>query len=197
MSEYNIGARIKKLRRARKLTLQAVATETGFSTALISQIENDNISPPIATLSKIAKFFDVKMAEFFAEGEDDRRFEIVRANERTTVPRVISKNGSNQGYSYQSLSFYKQNKKMDAFMVTVKEKTADAESPEAKPLETNTYCHDGEEFIYVMSGTAEFLLDDQSFTLTEGDAIYFDSALSHRLLTHDGKEVKVLVVVTK
>jgi len=43
MSEYNIGAKIKKLRLAKKLTLQAVARETGFSPALISQIENNNV----------------------------------------------------------------------------------------------------------------------------------------------------------
>ena len=60
MSDYNIGAKIKKLRLAKKLTLQSVARETGFSPALISQIENNNVSPPIATLSRIAKFFDVK-----------------------------------------------------------------------------------------------------------------------------------------
>lgn len=186
MSEYKIGSRIKKLRLARKLTLQAVAKETGFSTALISQIENDNTSPPIATLSKIAKFFDVKIAQFFAE-EDDRKFEIVRATERAIQPRVISKAGSSQGYYYESLSFYKQDKKLDAFMVTVTEKA----------LEANTYCHDGQEFIHVMNGTADFLLDDQKFILNEGDSVYFDSSLRHRLLTHDDKEVKVLVVVTK
>jgi transcriptional regulator with XRE-family HTH domain len=187
MSEFNIGSTIKRLRLARKLTLQAVAKETGFSPALISQIENDNVSPPIATLSKIAKFFDIKMAQLFSEDEDDRKFEIVRAHERTTVPRVISKNGSSQGYFYESLSFLKQNKKMDAFMVTVTEMAAEA----------NTYCHDGEEFIFVMDGTARFLLDDQSFILHEGDAIYFESTLGHRLLSEDGNEVKVLVVVTK
>ena len=187
MSEYNIGASIKKLRLARKLTLQAVANETGFSTALISQIENDNVSPPIATLSKIAKFFDVKMAQFFTEDEDDRKFEIVRAGERTTVPRAISKDGSNQGYFYESLSFHKQNKKMDAFMVTVTEKA----------LEANTYSHDGEEFVFVVSGKAKFLVEDQVFTLSEGDAIYLESTLGHRLLSQDGNEVKVLVVVTK
>ena len=187
MSEYNIGPAIKKLRLARKLTLQAVATETGFSPALISQIENGNVSPPIATLSKIAKFFDVRMAQFFTEGEDDCKFEIVRANERSTVPRVISKDGSSQGYFYESLSFYKQNKKMDAFMVTVTEKA----------LEANTYSHDGEEFIFIMSGIAKFLIDGQVFTLYEGDSIYFDSTLGHRLLSHDGNELKVLVVVTK
>ena len=60
MSEYNIGSKLKELRKAKKLTLQDVASETGFSAALISQIENNNISPPIATLSKIANFFDVR-----------------------------------------------------------------------------------------------------------------------------------------
>ncbi|BCG47591.1 Transcriptional regulator, Xre family [Citrifermentans bremense] len=186
-SEYNIGPRIKKLRLARKLTLQAVANETGFSPALISQIENDNVSPPIATLSKIAKFFDVKLAQFFSEDEDNRKFEVVRADQRTIVPRVISKEGTRQGYFYESLSFYKQNKKMDAFMVTLTEK-----APEA-----NTYSHDGEEFIYVMNGTADFILEDQKITLNEGDSLYFESTLGHRLLSHDGKEVRVLVVVTK
>ncbi|HEX9873978.1 MAG TPA: helix-turn-helix transcriptional regulator, partial [Deferrimonas sp.] len=62
--EFNIGVKIKALRKARKLTLQDVARETGFSPALISQIENNNVSPPIATLSKIARFFNVKVGHF-------------------------------------------------------------------------------------------------------------------------------------
>ena len=71
MSDYNIGAKIKELRRSKKLTLQDVANETGFSTALLSQIENNNVSPPIATLSKISHFFDVKIGYFFAESEEE------------------------------------------------------------------------------------------------------------------------------
>jgi transcriptional regulator with XRE-family HTH domain len=92
--DYNIGEKIKKLRKARKLTLQQVASETGFSPALISQIENNNVSPPIATLSKIAKFFDVKMGMFFDEEEAESKYEVVRANERRVVSRVISKSGT-------------------------------------------------------------------------------------------------------
>src|ERR1044072_2057971 len=119
MSDYNIGAKIKKLRLAKKLTLQAVAKETGFSPALISQIENNNVSPPIATLSKIAKFFDVKIGIFFAENEEDGLFEVVAATDRKTIPGVISGAGTSQGYSYESLSFHKQNKKMEPFLLTI------------------------------------------------------------------------------
>ncbi len=187
MTDYNIGAKIKKLRLAKKLTLQAVARETGFSPALISQIENNNVSPPIATLSKIAKFFDVKIGIFFTEDEEECRYEVVRSGERKLIPRVISRSGTSQGYSYESLSFRKQNKKMEPFLLTVTEKAS----------EENTYSHDGEEFLFVMKGTADLLLDEERIVLSEGDCVYFDSSLKHRLLSTDGAEVKVLAVVTR
>jgi transcriptional regulator with XRE-family HTH domain len=186
MSDYNIGAKIKKLRLAKKLTLQAVARDTGFSPALISQIENNNVSPPIATLSKIANFFDVKIGMFFTDDEECR-FEIVRAHEHKAIPKVISRAGASHGYSYESLSFQKQNKKMEPFLLSVTEKV----------LEENTYGHDGEEFLFIMKGTAELLLDDRRMVLFEGDCVYFDSTLKHRLLSKDGEEVKVLAVVAR
>jgi transcriptional regulator with XRE-family HTH domain len=187
MSEYNIGSKIKKLRLAKKLTLQAVARETGFSPALISQIENNNVSPPIATLSKIAKFFDVKIGIFFNEDEEECRYEVVRKSERKLIPRVISRAGTSQGYSYESLSFRKQNKKMEPFLLSVTEKVS----------EENTYSHDGEEFLYVMKGVAELLLEDDRIVLEEEDCVYFDSSLRHRLLSKNGEEVRVLAVVTR
>ena len=187
MTNYNIGAKIKKLRLAKKLTLQAVAKETGFSSALISQIENNNVSPPIATLSRIAKFFNVKIGIFFTEDEEGCRYEVVRRGERKQIPRVISSSGTSQGYSYESLSFRKQNKKMEPFLLTVTEKVA----------EENTYSHDGEEFLFVMKGSAELLLDDKRVLLDEGDCVYFDSSMKHRLLSIDGSEVSVLAVITR
>ena len=186
-SEFNIGFKIKKLRKARKLTLQDVARETGFSPALISQIENNNVSPPIATLSKIARFFDVKMGHFFEEEEEERKYEIVKKNERRVVSRVISKAGTGHGYTYEALSFRKRNKKMEPFLVTVSE----------RPEEETLYNHDGEEFLLILKGKAEILLDEERIVLEEGDAIYFDSSLRHRLLCFDHEEVQVLAIVTR
>ncbi|MCP3176086.1 MAG: helix-turn-helix domain-containing protein [Desulfuromonadales bacterium] len=185
--EFNIGTKIKALRKARKLTLQDVARETGFSPALISQIENNNVSPPIATLSKIARFFDVKMGHFFEDDEEDRKYEVVRRGERRVISRVISKAGTGHGYTYEALSFHKQNKKMEPFVLTVSERAE----------EETLYNHEGEEFLLILRGTAEVILEDQRFILEEGDAIYFDSDLRHRLLSLDGQEVEVLAVVTR
>lgn len=187
MVDYNIGAKIKELRRTKKLTLQAVANETGFSTALISQIENNNISPPIATLSRLADYFGVKIGIFFSENEEECRFDLVRRNERTIIPRVVAQDGTNHGYFYESLSRRKYNKKMEPFILTLNEKVMD----------TSTYSHDGEEFLFIMQGTAELLLDEQRLVLNAGDGVYFDAKLKHRLLSKDGEEVKVMAVVMR
>ncbi len=187
MADYNIGAKIKELRRAKKLTLQDVANVTRFSPALLSQIENNNVSPPIATLSKIANFFNVKIGYFFSENEDDCRFEVVRGDERTIIPRVVSQDGTNHGYFYEALSIRKKNKKMDPFLITLNEKVDN----------TDTYYHKGEEFLFVMKGSAELLLDDQRIILNEGDCVYFDAELKHRLLSYVCDEVKVMVVVMR
>jgi len=186
VQEYNIGAKIRELRTARKLTLQDVSNETGFSTSLLSQIENNNISPPIATLSRIANFFEVRMGHFFAE-EEECTFEVLRSSERTVIPKVISEDGSSHGYFFESLSVRKKNKKMDPFLLTLNEQVAN----------TCTYSHNGEEFIFIMQGKAELLLDDQRILLNEGDSVYFDSNLKHRLLSVDCDEVKVLAVVVR
>jgi len=185
--EFNIGQKIKALRKERKLTLQDVATETGFSPALISQIENNNVSPPIATLSKIAQFFDVKMGYFFEEDDGSARYEIVRHNERRIVSRVISKDGSRHGYTYETLSYRKKNKKMEPFFLTVTERAH----------EETLYSHDGEEFLLIVNGKAEIILDTERFSLEEGDAVYFDSTVKHRLLAKEGETVQVLAIVTR
>ena len=187
MTEFDIGKKIKALRKERKLTLQDVATETGFSPALISQIENNNVSPPIATLSKIARFFDVKMSFFFEEGEGATRYEIVRKDDRRVVSRVISKDGTGHGYTYETLSYRKKNKKMEPFLLTINERAQ----------EETLYNHEGEEFLLILSGSAEVILDDERFVLEAGDAAYFDSTVKHRLLSKDGKAVQVVAVVTR
>jgi len=75
------------------------------------------------------------------------------------MPRVISRAGTSQGYSYESLSWRKQNKKMEPFLLSVTEKAS----------EENTYSHDGEEFLFIMKGRAELLLEDERFELEAGD----------------------------
>jgi transcriptional regulator with XRE-family HTH domain len=186
MQEYNIGVKIRKLRLSRKMTLQTVARGTGFSPALISQIENGNVSPPITTLSKLSRFFEVKIGMFFIDDEVSP-YEIVRKGEQKPVRRFVSRSGDGCEYCYESLSFRKENKKMEPFLLTV---TGSVSAEEG-------LSHDGEEFLFIMEGSAELLLEGDRVILEEGDSVYFNSTLKHALLPKEGVAVKALAVVTR
>ena len=83
--------------------------------------------------------------------------------------------------------YEKKNKKMDPFLLTLNEKVSN----------TDTYSHNGEEFLFVVEGSAELLLDDHRIIINKGDSAYFDANLKHRLLASGCDEVKVLAVVMR
>ena len=76
---------------------------------------------------------------------------------------------------------------MDPFLLTLNEKVTN----------TDTYSHNGEEFLFILNGEAELLLDGRRIVLGEGDSVYFDANLKHRLLSTSADEVKVMVVVMR
>ena len=54
-SELRVGEKVRELREAKGLSLQDMANRTGYTSALLSQVENHLISPPLGALIKIAK----------------------------------------------------------------------------------------------------------------------------------------------
>jgi len=186
--EFDIGAKIKALRTSKKKTLQEVADQTGFSPALISQIENNNVSPPIATLSRIAKVLGVTVGYFFKDEGPEEEYEVIRKGERPVVTRVISRTGGQHGYTYNALTYKKRDKAMEPFILSV-----DSQVVDDKVL----YSHEGEEFLLMLEGQAELVLGEERVILNEGDSVYFQSTLRHRLLSYGGKGAKVLAVLSR
>jgi transcriptional regulator with XRE-family HTH domain len=183
--EIRVGERIKSLRETRGLSLKEVADRTGFSTALLSQMENHLVSPSLGTIIKLAKAFGIQVGDFFGETRREP-FTIVRKDERKRVSRFASKDGVAYGYSYESLGFDKKDRHMEPFIVTLEPATL-------KSSKTST--HDGEEFIFVLEGAMEVILGDHTDILYPGDAIYYDSNVSHRVQCHEGIITKILAVL--
>jgi len=80
-----IASKIKTLRNDQGLSLGKVAEKLGLSSSLLSQIENDRVTPSIATLFKIANFLG-KKTRFSLDHMIDRqpaRSSVVRKTERT------------------------------------------------------------------------------------------------------------------
>jgi transcriptional regulator with XRE-family HTH domain len=183
--EIPVGEKIKVLREQKGFSLKDVADQTGFSPALISQMESHLISPSLGTLIKLAKALDVKVGDFFGETHEEP-FAIVRKDERKTVSRFASKEGVKYGYGYESLGFEKKNRHMEPFIVTLEPATI-------KTSKTST--HEGEEFIYVLEGEMEVIFGNHRDVLYPGDSIYYDSTIPHRVQCHQEKVTRILAVL--
>lgn len=183
--ELRVGERIRELRESKGLSLQDMANRTGYSSALLSQVENHFISPPLGGLIKIAKALEVKVGTFFGD-EPRESYAIVRKDERKHISRFASKEGVSYGYSYESLGFDKKDRQMEPFLVTLEPATVKSEKLSS---------HDGEEFIFVLEGEMEAILGDHKDVLHAGDCIYYDSAIPHKVQCHREVPTKILAVL--
>ena len=63
--KYKLGAQLKALRKKRNLTGKDVAQKAGLSTSLLSQIENNRVSPSLDTLIELLEVYGISPDRFF------------------------------------------------------------------------------------------------------------------------------------
>ncbi len=185
MEAVKVGEKIKSLRLEKGLSLQDLADKSGYTTALLSQIENHLISPSLGALVNLAKAMEVSPGAFFGRQETEP-FTLIRKGEEHIVSRFASKEGVRYGYTYESLGAGKKDRRMEPFIVTLEPATIKNDK---------CYGHEGEEFIYVLEGRIDVTLGDHTDTLEEGDCIYYDSRIPHRVQCHGGETARILAVV--
>jgi transcriptional regulator with XRE-family HTH domain len=181
-----IGHAIKRMRRDQHMTLDQLAARAGVSKSYLSKIENRLSVPPIGTLSRIAQAFACDIGHFLrpAESASEDAVSMVRAGERQPAVR----GGTAFGYDYSSLAHKKRNKQMEPFVFTF---PAD--------IDVDTFFeHEGEEFIFMLRGRAEFETRRdgriERWLLSEGDSLYIDSRVPHRGRSL-GADAEAIVVI--
>lgn len=185
IASLDIGSQVRALRNRRDLTLQDLADLTGLSKPNLSQIENNLVTPPIATLLKIAAALGVSIGYFFQGVGPDSSMVVVRKADRYGVAK--GPHISHIGYQYEPLAYPKVDKTMEPFIVHMEEREAEA-------IVYNN--HRGEEFLYVLEGKIEFRRGDTVVLLEEGDSLYFDSVVPHGYRGIGGT-AKTLVIIYK
>jgi transcriptional regulator with XRE-family HTH domain len=160
-----LARRIRQLRQERGQTIQQVADQAGFSKGLLSKIETGLVSPPIATLAKVASALDVPIGEFFAPQDD--------AEEIVFFPRDKRQNvrgrRSSHAYKYEVLAPGRKRRDMQPMVISV-----DGRTYKFKLMD-----HAGEQFLYLLEGEMDYVVGTQTFTVHPQDCLYFDARLLH------------------
>lgn len=184
VKELQIGMKVRRMRQEKRMTLQALANATGLSKPLLSQIENGQVIPPLATLLRIAKAFNVGLHSFFQE-EGTRKCIFVRAGESR---KRTSRNSSDAlpPYVYNSLAFGKKGSNFEPFII---------EFDQREMTDDLLVSHEGEEFLFLLEGELVFHYGDQIMRMRPGDSVCYDSSELHGYVVVSQQRPRAVAVV--
>ncbi|APG94663.1 MerR family transcriptional regulator [Sinorhizobium americanum] len=171
-ADLQVGRKLRSLRHAAGKTLEQVAGDVGIAASVLSTLERTSQGVSIAVLHNLAEYFGTTVSSLSGEDEPQARA-LVRAGEWRKWPRTTP------GVTVQLLAEGKNQMDCHRFVL------APGASSEG------AYRHEGEEFVYVLSGRVEFVLDsDQFYDLHPGDSLYFESRRRHAWSNrHDGETI--------
>lgn len=163
-----VGKAIRDLREQENLTARDLAARSGLSGAMISRIENGQVSPSLATLEQIAACLGVPVISLFREaGSAVTDFSVVRKGEGLRSRRFTGRHA----HDFTVLGLHRRHDlHFESVLVTV-ERTGEARPP--------TYTGHGCVFIYALEGEAVYRYGNQEIALSEGDSISLDAELRY------------------
>ena len=176
-----VGLRVREARKARGETLDDLAVKTGLSKGLLSKVENFRALPSLPVLAQIATALGVDMAELVKGigADSSKPYVLVRADERTPVDRDDA-----VGFRYEAMTARGSvDSLVQTFVLTIK--------PGGRRSLVST---EGEQFVYLLSGTLDFVIGDERVAMRPGDALAFDGRVPHVPENHGETNAELLAV---
>ncbi len=177
-----VGSRIRTLREEKGLSLDELSKMTGFDVELLSQIENNEAQPQLGTVIKLSKALDGAFSRLVS-GVGNKLYSITRKAEQKIVSRSTSQEGQKKLYTYKSLAPEVKGRHMETLIVQLEENPDEVIS-----------VHEGEEFIYVLSGEVMLKIGEEYFDLEPGDSAYYLSTTPHVLGAKSGNATILAVL---
>ncbi len=167
-----IGRKLRRLRHQAGLTLESVAQAIGIAPSILSTLERTSQGVAFKVLHDLAVYYGTTVSRL--SGEEGRR-------DRPVVPNGAWRTWpmTTPGVTVQLLAEGRLMMDCHRFVL------APGASSEG------AYRHEGEEFLHILTGRLEVVLDsDQFHDLGPGDSLYFESRRQHAWRNrHDGETV--------
>jgi transcriptional regulator with XRE-family HTH domain len=157
----HLGQRLFDLRRRQKLSLRQVSARTGLAASFISLLEQTSKGSSLVSLKKLARCYGVTVTSLTVPPRPEEK-RVVRAGARRILPTLGS------GITIEQLA--EGSLQMDCQRWILMSGAGSS----------GGYSHRGEEFILVLEGHFEIVLDGRHrYALGPGDSIYFKSSSTH------------------
>ncbi|OCB20317.1 XRE family transcriptional regulator [Mycobacterium malmoense] len=170
--DLQVRRRLRELRMQRGMTLQEVGAIAGIDISTLSRLESGKRRLALDHLPRLARALSVSTDELLQPAE---------AND----PRVRGAARTHHGVTYWPLTRQGPAGGLHAFKVRVsaRRRTPPAELP----------VHEGQDWMYVLSGRMRLVLGDRDFTIAPGEAVEFSTWTPHWFGAVDGP-VEAIVI---
>ncbi|MFO1089244.1 MAG: XRE family transcriptional regulator [Hyphomicrobiales bacterium] len=164
--EQSIGREVKVFREKMGLTIAELAKSSGISAGMLSKIENGSTSPSLASLQALSRALSVPVTALFRSYEQTHEATFVKAGEGLTIER----RGTRAGHQYQLLGHTPHGSlAVEPYLITLTEQS------DVFPI----FQHAGLEFLYMLEGEVVYRHGGKTYTMTPGDALFFDAQAPH------------------
>lgn len=159
----DLGARLRSRRKAIGKTMQQVADEAGLTIGFISQIERGLSTPSLASLYNVAKALDASVDQFVSR-KPTQSYAVASYTGQRQIYKI---GGTDRFYEFLERGF--PDAKLNACLSHV---------PPGHTSEVMR--HEGEEFVYLVSGDMEYEVNGSIYVLSTGGTLHIDSRQPHR-----------------
>lgn len=177
-----IGKRLKELRKAKGMSLTALAEKSGVQIATLSRIENMKMTGTIESHMNIARALEVDITQLYTDMVQKEDKVDLRTSRSQTDVFVHSDKSS-----YEILTSKILSKKM--MPVLLKVEPGGRTNPEQNLPGT-------EKFVYVLEGNLEVNIGEEAYTLAKGNTLYFDASVRHHFANTGKTAARALCVGT-
>jgi transcriptional regulator with XRE-family HTH domain len=175
-----VGIQIRKIRKARKISLTALANASGVQLATLSRMENNKMTGTLQSHIQIAKALGVDIIDLYQGIQEGTEPEVIDEQvEVVTAP--------NEHVAIEILSRQPSTKRMLPSLIRIEPRSA-----------TSAEKNDpgSEMFVFVIEGKVTVHIKDQAISLEKNSSLYFNAALPHSFDNNGSGTAKLLAVTT-
>ncbi|MBA3348362.1 MAG: cupin domain-containing protein [Actinobacteria bacterium] len=154
-----VGARVRSLRRERGLTIEQLASATGLTKGFISQLERDRTAPSLSSIARICDALGVRLSHIF---EAEPAPALVRRQDATILAAHTTRS---------HLLSAREESRFQAIESEVAPGAGAGDELNSLPGEV--------EFVYVLEGSLELRVSEETHVLEAGDALTYQLSKPH------------------
>lgn len=175
-----VGRRVKKLRTERGWSLEQLASASGVSRSMLSEIEREKANPTLTVTYRIAQAFGLSLQDLIEAAETASSIQIIRASERAQVFR------SDKQCQIRTLSPLNLEKEIEFYELRLRP---------GGELRSQPHYEGTREFLTVEQGSVRIESGKDAGEIGKGDSGTYRADVPHAIVNTGAGEAVVFLVV--